>query len=406
MVSVLVMTSTYPLSDNDTLPPFVKNLTEELSLAGDMLLTVLTPSAPGAAAEQYIEGVRVLRYRYCFSKWETLAYGGGILANLKANKLKYLLVPLFIMGQILATVRLLHKEKFDLIHAHWILPQGAVAALSKKILAKNIPFLVTSHGADLFSLNGFLGRLLKRWTLENADMVTVVSKNMKNVCANEFAVPDGKVQIFPMGVDLSSMFTASHAALRDEFGVVFVGRLVEKKGVEYLIESFETVLQSEARAKLTIVGDGPLASVLKMQVHDLGLSKHVVFVGAVRNSEIPEILRSQSIAVVPSVVGQDGDQEGLGLTSVEAMGCGCAVVASDLPAIRDVVENGKTGILVPEKNSEKLADAILMLICNQQLRDGLAYAGRASVFSKFDWKVVVENYRCLLNRLASESKES
>ncbi len=123
--TILVLASTFPRWKDDVEPPFVYELCRRLSKT--FSVHVLAPHASGAAVEDQMEGIRVTRYRYFFSRWENLAFHGGILANLKQNPLRYALVPFFIMAQLVVLIRLLNRCQFDCIHAHWLIPQGLIA---------------------------------------------------------------------------------------------------------------------------------------------------------------------------------------------------------------------------------------------------------------------------------------
>ncbi|MCB1809189.1 MAG: glycosyltransferase, partial [Candidatus Competibacteraceae bacterium] len=148
---LLVLTSTFPRWLDDSEPPFVFELSRRLT--GSFDVTVLAPRAPGSQRKESMAGLHVIRFPYFIPRWENLAaHGGGILNRLKANKLNYLLIPFFIAGQIWALTQLLRRESFDIIHAHWIIPQGLVAILGHYLASQNIPIVCTSHGGDLYAL--------------------------------------------------------------------------------------------------------------------------------------------------------------------------------------------------------------------------------------------------------------
>jgi glycosyltransferase involved in cell wall biosynthesis len=205
-----------------------------------------------------------------------------------------------------------------------------------------------------------------------------------------------------MGVDLDEVFTPGDAAnTRD--GLIFVGRLVEKKGVEYLIEAM-AILGSECpQLKLTVVGDGPLSETLKALAQTRGVSDRVRFLGSVRNEEVPGYLRAAAIFVMPSVVAESGDQEGLGLVAVEAQGCGCAVVASDLPAVRDTVIDGQTGLMARPADAADLAEKIALLLEDNALRKILAETGRNHALERFNWTAVGSRYAGIIRDRMADS---
>ena len=127
---LLVTTSTFPRWQNDTDPPFVFELARRLTSHFEII--VLTPNYPGAKVREEMAGIQIYRFRYFLRKFEVLAGSVGILPTLKKNSLLYLLVPFFLLGELWALLKLIKKNRPDVIHAHWILPQGFIAALAKK----------------------------------------------------------------------------------------------------------------------------------------------------------------------------------------------------------------------------------------------------------------------------------
>lgn len=397
---VLVLASTFPLSETDTQPQFIRLLCKEL-VARDFDVTVLVPAAPGSPARQVVDGLTVLRYRYFFRRFETLAYGAGILENIRASKFKLCLIPFFILGQLIAVMRLLVKGDWDVIHAHWIIPQGLVAVFARVLLRNKTPLCVTSHGGDLFAIRGGVGTFLKRWVLSRANAVTVVSTAMVRYIQEELNAVPNHIDVMSMGVDLARTFSCDNSAKREPCQLIFVGRLAEKKGVSCLLRAIPILMAEHPQVKLCIVGDGVLRESLQHEAESLGIADQVEFKGAVENHKIPQLLNQAAVAVVPSVVGADGDQEGLGLVAVEAMGCGCAVVASSLPALRDVIEHGETGLLANPGDPADLADKLGELLGDPDRCARLAHKGREFVLSRFDWQVVGERYSRLLNEVAA-----
>ena len=153
---VLVLASTFPRWRDDTVPPFVYNLCK--GMVG-YEVHVLAPHHAGSATEEVMEGVYVHRYRYAPESCEVLAYAGGILRKVKRSPLAALMLPAFFLGQWWSVLMLHRRYHFGVIHAHWIIPQGCVAALVHR------KFLLTSHGGDLYALRSGLMVKLKRWIL-------------------------------------------------------------------------------------------------------------------------------------------------------------------------------------------------------------------------------------------------
>jgi len=378
--------STLPRWPDDSEPAFVLQLAQ--ALAHEFDVTILAPHCAGALRDEEIAGVRIHRYRYAPTTWQTLAYEGGMLQRLHANPLRWLLVPGFVIAQMLAMRRLCRRSRFDLLHVHWIVPQGLAAAVMKRLGLMPIPTLLTAHGGDLFSLTRV--NWLKRRILQSMDSVSVVSRAMVPVC-EALGLSRERIFVRSMGVDLTSRFTPAQP-FAERAGLVFVGRLVEKKGVEYLIRAFALLTRDYPDEKLTVVGDGPLRKSLERLTAECNCDDRVEFVGAATNESVPTWLNRARIAVVPSVIANDGDQEGLGLVAVEAMGCGCVVVCSDLPALGDVVTDGKTGCVFAAGDAAALARTLRGLLDDPERAAQLAAAGHAAVRERFDWSSVAGEY--------------
>jgi glycosyltransferase involved in cell wall biosynthesis len=392
---ILVLTSTFPRWQDDAEPPFIYELCRRLS--ADYFVHILAPHAPGALEQEDFSGIQVTRFLYFFPRWESLAYRGGILANLKQNRWRYGLIPFFLLGQFMALIRLLCRCQYDCIHAHWLIPQGLIAFAARLLMRSCPPVIVTSHGGDLYGLKGFVFNRFKRYVARRSAAVTVVSQAMKKML-NELIPDEDRVRVIPMGVDLQNRFVPP--AKRQATGVVlFVGRLVEKKGLNYLIEAMPSILERHPQALLRIVGDGQQKDKILKRVAELGLTESVDYRGAVGNNLLPEIYCSSDVVVFPSVVADDGDREGFGLVLAEALGCGCAAVVTDLPAMRDIVRDGESALIVPQKNAEQLAEKVCRLLEDDELRKSLGEQGRAYVLKKFDWQIIAGQYAELIYRV-------
>jgi glycosyltransferase involved in cell wall biosynthesis len=299
------------------------------------------------------------------------------------------------------TWRLIRSFKPDVVHAHWLVPQGFVVAILTLMKAVEcVPFLVTSHGADLFSLQSSAFIMLKRFAARRADLITVVSRAMYDQ-AVRLGVKIEKLRICPMGVDLNSRFCHDDADVRSADEILFVGRLVEKKGLKYLIGAIPDILLEFPSAHLTIAGFGPEESLLKAQVSVLKIEDNVTFMAAVPQSVLPSLYRRAAVFVAPFVEAASGDQEGLGLVVIEALGCGCPVVVSDVPAIRDVTQIVNNVRIVPPKNSGLLASVICQTLVEHSDRENRFEDIEANSLlkKKFDWDSVAERYSAELTRL-------
>jgi glycosyltransferase involved in cell wall biosynthesis len=391
-VRILVLTSTFPRWRGDTEPPFVLELCRRL--AEHFKVHILAPHTGGADSEATFDGMRVTRYRYFLPRWESLAYKGGILANLKKNRYRYALIPFFLLFQTLAVRKLLRRFHFDLIHAHWIIPQGACAVLANRIHLSRLPILCTSHGGDLYGLSSRAMMWLRCRILEKIDAITTVSRAMRDDL-DSLGVGLGKVHVLPMGVNLQERFVPSRKRSETK-SLLFVGRVVEKKGLRFLIEAMPKIIEKHPTTVLRVAGDGQELSDIKSLAKNIGVADHIHFLGAVPNRTLPELYQTSDVMVFPSVVADGGDKEGFGLVLVEALGCECAVVATDLPATRDIIHDGVSALIVRQRDARQIADKVIHLLSDPALRANLGKKGRQYVVKRFDWAAITTRYANLI----------
>lgn len=395
---LLVLTSSFPRWEGDTVGPFVYELCRRL--AKDFEVSVLTPSYTGVKADEIMGPIKVHRFRYFIRKLEKLAGGAGILPTLKKNKWYYLLIPFFMTAYFFALRKQIKKQKTDIVHAHWIIPQGLIASLTKKLY--KVPFLVTAHGGDVFVLQGRFATAIKRFILKNADKITVVSTAIKNEILTKIA-PDLEIEIISMGVD-SEHFNPDKkdSSIKNKYAIegpflLFVGRLAEKKGVRFLIEAMPAVIKEFPKSKLLIVGTGLLESKLKTLMQRLNLQQNIIFTGQIANFDLPKYYATADVFVAPSVISKGGDREGLPVTLMEAMSCGAITVATNLEGNRDLILNGQTGFLIKQKSPAELSKTVVELLKNDYLMPQIRKQAREKIISAFDWKIISDKYKEILS---------
>ena len=382
------MTTTFPQRDGDDQPRFVLDLCKALPDEFEQL--VLAPSGPGCDSSGEVEGVRVRRFRYFFRRFETIAYGSGILANLRAQPIRWLLLPFFLPGMVLSLRRALRQFQPDIVHAHWWMPAGVAARIAIATTPGRYKLLVTCHGSDYFILGERFSRL-RRWVFARSDAVTMVSPAMREHAISR-GLPGNKINVAPMGVDFQNRFV--HEDNADRRGVIYVGRLIEGKGVDNLLKAWAQISQDTRSQGLTIIGDGSHRVSLQNLSRTLGVADSVTFTGAIPQDELPAYFQQAALLVFPSV-----GQEGLGLVAIEAMGCGCPVLISDVGSLEDVIIDGETGFVYPMGNSTALSQRLDELVPATELRAATAARGSDAVRSRFDWRAVGKNHQDLYNDL-------
>lgn len=392
---ILITASTFPRYKGDSEPRFVLDLA--IALLPYFDVTVLVPACPESVEHEILEGVKVVRYHYFpVHKWETLCYPGAIVPRIKERKLRLLLVPFLFWG-LYWNVRRLSKYA-DAVYAHWIIPQGVVQSFLRK------PYLVTGHGGDVSSCNSGIMKILKWRTLKRASAITVVSEALKTEILELYKdrpwkrkEMECKVQVFPMGCNLSSFSKAfrqeNYWNQQGEKVILFVGRLVEKKGVAFLIKAMNKI-----KAKLIIVGTGPLEQSLKNLVLQYQLQQKVIFEGAENHEGLKKSYASADIFVMPSVTAQDGDTEGFGLVLLEAMASGLPVAAFRTGGIVQLIRHEENGLLAEPENVEELVDCIQRLIDSPQLCRKLSERALKDI-QQYDYSNVGKVYADIINSI-------
>lgn len=386
-VGLLMLASTYPRWREDTLPNFVHDLAK--GLVSDYRVYALVPHFYGAKTHEALDDVEVMRFRYAPERKQRIAYCGGMLAALKGNCLNWLILPVFFLAQIFSVLRIIHRESIAVVHCHWMIPQGVSAFFAKIIFRKKIRVVLTVHGGDLYAFDNVLGRVLKKAALWAADEVVVVSNALRIDLQEKFG--EKKITVLPMGVDLTRKFTPPETSRRS--GLLFVGRLVGKKGVLTLIKAYALAVDQGIKLPLTIVGDGPLRLELESLVETLGLEDKVVLKGAVENSRVIDYYQKAELVVMPSETDATGDAEGLGLVLVEALGCGAKALVSDIEAFKDITAGLSAVTVFRAGDFRHMAGQLLELSLGSD-QDGESVSdNRGLLIDKFDWSGVCARYK-------------
>ncbi|MGB0238027.1 MAG: glycosyltransferase family 4 protein [Cycloclasticus sp.] len=400
-LKVLMLTSSYPRNDSDNSSIFLRYLATNLAQQGSEV-HVLAPYHPLVTNVNLDANVKNHWFQYLPKTWQRLAYGSGILPNLKRNKLLYLQVPFFLLAMLISLFLLCRKIKPDVIHAHWVIPQGFIAIIVGKLL--NIPVIASAHGGDAFSLNTDLLSRLKKLTLKHCHAWTSNTK----ATAETFNSPNNIPMpcIIPMGIDIESFQSGNADKLLTNEGrkiILFVGRLVEKKGVKYLIEAFSMLpKKTQDESVLWIIGEGDERLELEEQAQRLGIL-NIKFWGQVQNKQLPNFYAAASVFVAPSVIDSKGDTEGQGVILLEAMTSQTPIIATTVGGIPEVITHKKTGILVSPENPNELSAAIEYIFKNKDAANKFTGNAFLKVNNVYSWQSISQEFISLFNNTSSHS---
>lgn len=368
---LLVTTSTFPAFEGDGTPAFVSDLAKYEAHYFDTL--VLTPRVPNAAAvECRGDRLRIERFPYYPRRWERLA-SGAIIENVRASRRNLVQVPALLGAQALAVRRALRTFRPDVIHAHWIVPQGLVAIAA----AHGVPLVLSTLGGDIYALRGRFWDQVHGMVLRRAAAVTTMNREMHARLLQLGAPPD-RTHVLAPGTDIHAIRAAGNGVRAVPGRVLVAGRLVEKKGFHVLLEAVRQLRTGPW--SLDVIGEGPWRDRLEAAAGGLP----VRFLGQVSRHDVGRALHEAEVFVVPSVPAASGDQDGVPIVLLDAMAAGCAIVASRLPGIDEAVEHGRSGLLVPPGDAGELARAIDNVLSDDALRAGL---GEAAHLRAEDWSV-------------------
>lgn len=382
---ILINTSTFPCDPNDGSPRFVYDLATHLSDHFDIVVV-----APSPAREQSHSKVDVRHYPYFWPKrWQRLAYGAGMPNNLKESNLARLQVPFLIAAQTKALWQLVRRERIDLVNSHWIVPQGLCGAVVHQLTA--VPHVVSIHSSGLNLIRrSRLGRRLGRSILKRTQACILVGEHQREGL-DQLGGHHTPPSIRPMGVDLNLFKRDKPINLTQDrpAELLFVGRLIEIKGLRVLLDALPEILKEVPDVRLKVVGYGPLEDELRSQTQQLGLTEQVTFLGKKPHTDVMALMRHCVALVVPSIIDPKGASEGLPTVILEGLASGAAVVASDVGSIRHVVSDGHNGFLCEPGSVSKLARSLVQVL--QMDRSTLTENALATA-QQHGWNQVAEHY--------------
>jgi glycosyltransferase involved in cell wall biosynthesis len=397
-VKVLYIVAAYDRGPGDGITPWLVETIHRLGSAG-VEVEVLAPSYRGLRSGR-VEGVMVHRFRYAPSPLETLTHDQTAPDRVRERPATLGLLPGYALSGWLAARRVARRGDFDLVHVHWPLPQALLGWSARR--SASIPLVCSFYGVELtFARSSRVPLLVPflRRAIRTADAVTAISTYTAELVRT---VHDRTVELIPFGATIPIPSSPPPFAALPPFRLLFVGRLVERKGVRYLLDAVARARLAGAEVEADVVGEGPIRPALEAHARSLGLADAVRFHGFVSDDELVRHYTDCHAFVLPAVVDEKGDVEGLGVVIIEALAYGRGVIASAAGGITDIVEHDGTGLLVPPGDAAALADAILLLAADPARVVGLGRAGRAHVEQRYSWDSVIGKLTDLYCRLVPE----
>ena len=378
----------FPRSKDDVIVPWLVELLKQQQAAG-YEVEVLTSAYRGGGGDSH-EGIPVHRFRYFPSRWEDLTHDEAASDRMRRSLL-YRVLPLFyIAGGLWASWRLARRRTFDVVHVHWPVPHALFGWLARRASRRPARLVSSWYGVEVRLVKSSLPWLrgFVRWALRTSDAVVAISSFTARELGTFAKVP---VRVIPYTIGFRDSPVVRQPTGDGSFRVLFVGRLVERKGVTHLIEAVRR-LPAELHARLIVIGDGPERDRLKGQVRDSGLEGQVDMRGLVPEAALREAYATSDVFVLPSIVDSRGETEGLGVVLLEAMSYGIPAVGSDIGGITDIIENEASGLLVPPGDDEQLALALERLARDPALAARVGQAGVRRVRDEFGWPEIMRKW--------------
>lgn len=312
----------------------------------------------------------------------------------------------YIINSTLKGSQIIRKEKVDLIHANNLSPTIAGSLLSS---LHRVPLVITIH--DVFThsdnfwkkwssqdnvshITSIIGPIFEKLTLNIFyDAIHTVSNSTRDDL-EKYGIDGSKIRVIHNGIDYRR-YDLMKVEKRFESYVLFIGRLVFYKNVEVLVRSFKEVVIAVPKAKLIIVGDGPMLGQWERLAHELGLHDSVKFTGFVSDREKLELLGNSSSLLLPSLV------EGFGMVLLEAFAMSKPVIVSDVRPYDEVVSDGVDGFIVPANDPHKWAEKIILLMSNTALCEEMGRTARLKAERQFSLDHTIERMQTFYTNICT-----
>ena len=307
------------------------------------------------------------------------------------------------VGEIIAK-----EGKFDVIHAHdWLV---AYAAKTLK-QAYGMPIVSTIHATEAGRNSGIREANQKyindtEWMLTYESTEVIVNSNyMKGELQRLFGLPFEKINVVPNGVNITNYsgierdytFRRKYA-MDNEKIILFMGRLVYEKGVQYLIGAMPKILEHYHDAKLVIAGQGGMINELKQEVYNLGLGNKVCFAGYLNGKDVGKMYKAADMAVFPSTY------EPFGIVALESMLSGTPTVVSDVGGLNEIIEHGIDGMKSYAGNPNSIADSVLTLLYNQDLCNTISKNAKNKVKNLYNWNKIAQDSHYVYERAICQTE--
>jgi glycosyltransferase involved in cell wall biosynthesis len=375
-VNVLFLTHSFPRGYGDAPGSFLLRLATALKQQS-VNVHVVAPSAAGLSSSEALDGITIERFRYAPRRFEKLAYTGNMAQDVASSWSARIALLGFLGSDFVASVRARRSFEPDVIHAHWWFPSGVIGSWLSSMSHR--PLVTTLHGTDVrLARTVAFSRPMFRRVLQHSSAVTTVSSWLG--AEVKAMIPSITPAIAPMPAD-TAIYTPG--GRRESARLLFVGRFTAQKGLDHLLRALALM---KCPAILDVVGNGGDSTRYRALADKLSIGDRVAWHGQLRTDQLAGLYRATTALVVPSI------DEGLGLVAVEALLCETPVVAFRSGGLVDVIQDGRTGVLVPSGDAAALAAALDGVIAEPERARVLGAAGRLYALSTFAPESAAQRY--------------
>jgi glycosyltransferase involved in cell wall biosynthesis len=396
MPEIVVMVATsYPRFPGDTVGTFMEPIAHGVAARGHEVHLVL-PWHPRLSRPSREGGVTLHPFRYApLPRLNVFGYAGALEADVRLRWSAYAAAPFALATGVLAARHVARKVRATVMHGHWVIPGGAMAAIA----ASGRPLVVSLHGSDVYvaERHALAGRVASA-TFARAGWVTACSADLRDRALGLGALAD-RSEVLPYGVDGARFApdAGARAEVRQAMGaredtplVFAAGRFVRKKGFEFLVDAIAPLALRFPALVVVLGGDGDLRREYEARARTGGVASRLRLVGTLPQNDVARYLAAADVAVVPSVRDASGNVDGLPNVVMEALASATPLVTTRAGGIGAVVQDGVTGLIVAEGDSAELADAIGALLGDSARRRAIGRRARHQALTTYGWPRVAE----------------
>jgi glycosyltransferase involved in cell wall biosynthesis len=395
-LKILFITSGFPRNSDDHVARFILDFAAALSKKGYTII-ILAPLDENIPLFEQWDGLKIFRFPYFYpKKYMKFAYGNGILYNLRRSYLAIFQIPFFFFSEFLYGLKIARTEKIDVIHAHWLIPQGLVLFFIKIFIP--IKKVVSVHGSDLRIMPKSFSRLILR------KMDAIISPHPE-ISDLLHSTGDFRIWEIPNVID-ESLFNPDipSSGVKEELDIktthviTFIARLNDFKDPITFVRSVPFVVEQEPDVTFLIAGDGPLMEEVRSLVKDLNIQRYIRVLG--NRQDVNRILKISSVFVALSPY-----ENIWSLVIIEAMKMGVPCIITNAGTTEKYLRTNLDAILIPPHDERSLARELIRLLHDDTLKNSLSKNGMYLMDSNFSTESIVNKYDRMISALFKKERE-